>query len=437
MLLPRWRSALDHERMSEVEKILLISLGHPELVLGGSPVVCQELFDELRTRAGVECTMLAAVDRDAGDVHQPKAGITGFDGRDGVYLLHQTDHDYWLHRNNEPLLVDRFIALLRAIEPDVVHFHHFMSIGLDLIGTVRRILPSCRILFTFHEFAAICAADGHMVRRTDRSLCDRASPVRCHQCLPDRQPDEFLIRKMWLERHLSHVDRFTCPSRFMIEPYVNWGIPRDRISHVTNGQRSRVVRPMLTPPDGPRNRFGFFGLLHDDKGVTVLLRAVSLLRETGFTQFRIDINGGGIQHASAPVRREIETFQEAERLLPAAERIVSFNGAYSLDQIQSRMARVDWTIVPSVWWEIFGLVISEAWMFGRPVICSNVGGMAERVTHEVDGLHFEMGDPASLAATIRRACTEDGLWQRLHAAVPAPPSRAEMADGFLALYEAA
>lgn len=418
-----------------MSKILLISLGHPELVLGGSPVVCQELFDELRTREGVECTMLAAVDRDAGDVHQPKAGITGFDGRDGVYLLHQTDFDYWLHRNNEPLLVDRFIGLLRAIEPDVVHFHHFMSIGLDLIGTVRRVLPSSRILLTFHEFAAICAADGHMIRRTDRSLCDRASPVRCHQCLPDRQPDEFMIRKMWMERHLSHVDHFTCPSRFMIEPYVNWGIPRDQISHVTNGQRSRVVRPMLTAPAGPRNRFGFFGLLHDDKGVTVLLRAVSLLRDAGFTRFHVDINGGGIQHASPPVRREIEAFQEAERQLPAPERIVSFNGAYSLDQIQSRMTRVDWTIVPSVWWEIFGLVISEAWMFGRPVICSNVGGMAERVTHEVDGLHFEMGDPASLAATIRRACTEDGLWERLHAAVPEPPTRAAMADGFLALYD--
>ena len=422
--------------MSGPKKVLLISLGHPELVLGGSPVVCQELFDELRTRNDIECTMLAAVDREAGDVHQPRAGITGFDGRDDVYLLHQTDYDHWLQRNNEPVLVEKFIALLRAIEPDVVHFHHFLSVGLDLIGTVRRVLPACRILLTFHEFTAICAADGHMVRRTDRSLCDRASPVRCHQCLPDRQPEEFQIRKMWIERHLSDVDHFTCPTRFMIEPYVTWGIPRERISLVTNGQRSLLLRPMLPAPPGPRDRFGFFGLLHDDKGVTVLLRAVSLLREAGFTRFHIDINGGGIQHALPPVRREIEAFEEAERQLPPAERIVAFNGAYSLDQIHSRMARVDWTVVPSVWWEIFGLVISEAWMFGRPVICSNVGGMAERVAHEVDGLHFEMGDPASLAATIRRACTEDGLWERLHAAVPTPPSRAEMADGFLTVYDA-
>ena len=113
---------------------------------------------------------------------------------------------------------------------------------------------------------------------------------------------------------------------------------------------------------------------------------------------------------------------------------MTYNGSYHIDQLHMRMARIDWCIVPSIWWEIFGLVISEAWMFGKPVICSNVGGMAERVTDEVDGLHFEMGDPRALAAVMRRACTEDGLWQRLHAALPQPPTRAEMADGYLELY---
>ena len=424
--------------MSARRKVLLISLGHPELVLGGSPVVCQELFDELRIRDDIECAMLAAVDREAGDMHQPKAGVTGFEGRPGVYLLHQTDHDMWLCRNNEPLLIEAFIELLRAFDPHVVHFHHFLSVGLDLISVVRRELPNCRILLTLHEFAAICAADGHRVRRTDRSLCDHAnSPVRCHQCLPERPPDDFMIRAMWMRHHLDKVDHFTTPGRFMIEHYVNWGIARERISHVTNGQRSRLVRPLLAPPPGPRARFGFFGLLHDDKGVAVLLRAVGLLRSEGFVRFRLDINGGGLRHASASFRAEIEAFGQAEEQLPPADRIVSFNGPYALDQIQSRMAPVDWTIVPSVWGEIFGLVISEAWMFGRPVICSKVGGMAERVTHEVDGLHFEMGDPASLAVTIKRAATEEGLWERLHEAVPQPPSRTAMAEGFLALYDAA
>ena len=98
------------------------------------------------------------------------------------------------------------------------------------------------------------------------------------------------------------------------------------------------------------------------------------------------------------------------------------------------MARVDWCIVPSVWWESFGLVISEAWMFNRPVIASNVGGPGERISHEKDGLLFDVADASSLAQTIRRACSEEGLWKRLVAGIT-PPVRAEvMANGFLSVY---
>jgi glycosyltransferase involved in cell wall biosynthesis len=99
------------------------------------------------------------------------------------------------------------------------------------------------------------------------------------------------------------------------------------------------------------------------------------------------------------------------------------------------MARVDWCIVPSTWWEIFGLVISEAWMFGKPVICSNRGGPGERIRHDVDGLQFQLGDPGSLAETIRRAATEEGLWGWLRENLPEPPSRPKMAAEFLALYQ--
>ena len=40
-------------------------------------------------------------------------------------------------------------------------------------------------------------------------------------------------------------------------------------------------------------------------------------------------------------------------------------------------------------------MIQEAFHFGRPVICSDIGGMAEKVTHGVDGLHFRAMTPAS------------------------------------------
>jgi glycosyltransferase involved in cell wall biosynthesis len=318
----------------------------------------------------------------------------------------------------------------------VVHFHHFLTFGIDLLTLTRRVLPQARIVFTFHEFLSICAADGHMIRRSDRSLCTHASPVRCHQCFPNHGPEQFLMRRMWFMRHLGAVDAFTCPSRFMIEPYVAWGIPREKITCVTNGQRDYSGGGRLGAASPTHNCFGFFGQFVDVKGVQVILRAVRILRAEGYTDFSVDLNGDNLRYASPAVREEIETFLTEEASLPIEERIVTNNGSYHVDQLRGRMSRVDWCIVPSIWWEIFGLVISEAWMFGRPVICSNVGGMAERVRNEVDGLHFQIGDPRALAATIRRASSEPGLWERLAAAVPPAPARAEMVAGYRGVYKA-
>ena len=98
------------------------------------------------------------------------------------------------------------------------------------------------------------------------------------------------------------------------------------------------------------------------------------------------------------------------------------------------MARVDWCIVPSTWWEIFGLVISEAWMFGKPVICSNVGGPAERVVDERGRAALRDGRPSGAGADDPAAATEAGLWETLAANVPAPPARSAMVEHFQQLY---
>jgi glycosyltransferase involved in cell wall biosynthesis len=75
-------------------------------------------------------------------------------------------------------------------------------------------------------------------------------------------------------------------------------------------------------------------------------------------------------------------------------------------------------VVPSIWWENSPLVIQEAFMHGRPVICSDIGGMAEKVIDGVNGLHFTAGDPRSLATVLRRAASDPELWDRLRKGAP-------------------
>jgi glycosyltransferase involved in cell wall biosynthesis len=415
-------------------KVLLVSLFHPELVRGGAQQVCYELFQGLRRRPDVEATLLASIDGSVPALHKSGAGITGFDRRPNEYIFLSRDYDYLWHKVRDPRLIQSYIDFLGLIEPDVIHFHHFLTLGIDLLTITRKALPRARIIFTFHEFLSICFADGHMVRKTDNSLCKEASAVRCHQCFPDLSPEHFLMRELWMKKHFEAVDVFTVPSRFMIDHYTKWGLDAARIQHIPNGQADYSGGKSCTEERRSRNRFGFFGQLVDNKGVHVVLEAVEILRADGFTDFTVELNGDNLRYASEARRRRIEGFLELESNRPRHEQNVIMNGPYHVDALGSRMARVDWCIVPSTWWEIFGLVISEAWMFKRPVIASNVGGMKERITDGVDGLLFEMGDARSLAEVMKRACTEEGLWEKLTQKIHPPMSREDMTERFQKIY---
>jgi len=417
-------------------KVLILSPGHPDLVAGEGPSVAWSLFEGLRARAGVQAVLLASVDRSLPALFKPGAHITAFDARPDEYVFLSHDVDPWWHRNGEPLLVEAYAEFLTLIQPDVVHAHHFATFGLELLTLTRRVLPHCRIVFTLHDFLAICAADGRMIRTMDGSPCDRASPVRCHQCFPSIPPEQFFLRAAHMRAHLSAVDVFTLPAVAMCGAYLRWGLPAEKLVHVANGQQPPAGAGAPPAKRKLRNRFGFFGQLVDAKGVWLLLRAVELLRADGFSAFSLEINGDNLRYASDTRREEVERFIAAEEARPRGDRIVSFNGSYHRALIAEPMARVDWCVVPSVRWENSPVFIPEAFLFGRPVIAADVGGQAELVAHERDGLLFRFADARSLADTLRRAATEPGLWDRLAAGIAPPVTREAMVEGYLALYGA-
>ena len=89
---------------------------------------------------------------------------------------------------------------------------------------------------------------------------------------------------------------------------------------------------------------------------------------------------------------------------------------------------IDAVLVPSIWWENSPVVIQEARRNRRPVICSDIGGMAEKVRDGIDGLHFPVGDAAALADLLAGLAAD-------RTALPAPTGDVpDAAAHHLALY---
>jgi glycosyltransferase involved in cell wall biosynthesis len=415
-------------------KVLLVSHNHPAVRPGGAEAYALELYEAMRDSEDFDPVLLARSGPPVSGAERPHEGtlLQGMEGDPDQYLFYtDVSHYDWLFGRSpdKRALTTHFRDFLLAHRPDVVHFQHTLFLGYDAVRVARATLPDAAIVYTLHELLPICHNNGQMVRTGTGALCHGASPRRCHECFPSISPQMFFLRKRFIQSHLALVDLFTVPSRFLYDRYLAWGIPPERL-HLEEYGRLRPPAPRRAPVErAGRNRFGFFGQLSYFKGVDVLLRAFKELGED--FDGRLMVRGANLELQPQPFRDEFDA------LLEDTEETVSFGGAYDPGDVSGLMADVDWVVVPSIWWENSPLVIQEAFAAGRPVICSDIGGMAEKVTDGVNGLHFRRANAQDLAAVLERAATTPGLWDELRAGIPSIYGMEEHLESLNALYDLA
>ena len=404
-------------------RILVVAHNHPDLHPGGTEIFAHDLAGAYRDQ-GCEVLFLGATNA----IHrQPHPGTALQSVGDDVVLWSAHYDRFHMSQIDHYGTLQDLGTLLSEFRPDVIHVHHLVLIGAEFLTLARRLLPDAAIVMTLHDYYPICHHDGLMVRPGDRQRCSGASPAGCHGCFPEIGSDRFLLRERFIKTHLAAVDRFVAPSRFLRQRYIDWGLPGERIEVIANARPAQAPAPHRRS-EGRRASFGYFGNLNPWKGVLPLLQAVQSLRAAGEREFSLRIHGG------APFQSEAFT-TALDAALAGTEGVVTHCGPYRRNEVPALMAEIDWVVMPSIWWENAPLVIQEAFQHRRPLIVSNIGGMAEMVRDEIDGLHVRPGDPAALARAMRRASDEYGLWQRLVDGIAAQPSLAECAGRHLALFD--
>ena len=353
--------------------VLYVSHGHPAFAKGGGELAAWRLFEAFRSKPGFEGSGFLAA---ASSPDQLPAGSE---------VLGLSPDEWLIKRSTSAITHDTAVNLSSGGQLhqalagrcfQIIHLHHYLHVGIDLVLALKRWFPKAKLLLTLHDYWGPCVYEGRLLRASGE-LCSGGDPEACDQCLGGGRRGELAVRQVRLQRLISIIDHFICPSYFLKRQYSHWGVSSGRLSVIENlpakklldVQKQRSQKELVV---------GYFGQLNRWKGVDLLVEAVHVARNQGIDLI-LEINGpsAGIQ------------------LLKSDG--IFWNGRYEPEQLWERMARVDVVAMSSIWFENSPMVIQESYQCSKPVIAPDLGGMAEKVHDGRTGLLFVNGDIGSLA----------------------------------------
>ena len=410
------------------QRILVVSHGHPDFSLGGAEIAAYNLFEAFKKNDDVEDTwFLARADRGR--------GVTGqiHKRRDNEYLWEQGVADWHLMKSaHQESVTTWFVDLLKSLKPTIVHIHHYAHIGLEFIRAIKKYNSSIKVYLTLHEYMAICKHNGQMVKTGEgMKLCSSESFDECRGCFPENTAEDFWLRKHHFKSTFDLADGFISPSEFLRQRYIDWGIDENNIVMIENGQADEPTLPDRTLNDGEtRNRFGYFGQVNPYKGIDILLEALKSMKKGERDSLIVEIHGANLEQQSGEFKEKVQKL--AKKLIK--EGCLRWVGPYRPDEQMERMRAIDWVIVPSIWWENSPMVIQEAFVAGRPLIVSDIGGMKEKVRDNIDGLHFSARNPVDLASKMLHAAKSSTLWEQCSKNIVKPLNYMECAESHIKFF---
>lgn len=328
-------------------------------------------------------------------------------------------------RSSEAVEIGRIRAELEALNPDVVHVHHWHGIGPFVARAARE--AGLRIVVSLHDLFTVCPLFFRL--REDRELCspgvERGTCATCLGRLSGLDPGE-------LERDLTERER-----RFRAEleaadllfalsdahaAYLRSvpalaGLDIEMLGFPTQERIGRAREPR--PPGQPLQIATWGGLVRG-KGLRVLVEAAR----------RLPPGSVELHHHGSDLDEEFG----AEVLELAGDLPLTLHGAFEPGELSERLAGIDLAVHPSLYLETYGYTTDEALHLGLPVVVPDRGAPAERVGTR--GIVFRVGDVEDLARVLGELVESPRRLEQLAAGHHAPlTSAADHARAIVRRYE--
>lgn len=322
-----------------------------------------------------------------------------------------------------------FYDFFKSQNFNVIHVHSLMGIPKACFSAAKKM--NIRMIFTTHDYYPMCSRCTFIDVNGD--VCETHTPQKCALCNRHAEYSPFLerlfrSRTYRLIKHSTLMSKVRSVGRKSIR---NSNLSKDRIPvdlSAINGINGNDYHDLA---DYYQNILDLMDVIHCNSELTKSLylqyfptmnyqviplalrdQPQKVLTRSDFEkEFRIGYVGGNT------ASKGIEILLKAFRKLPyhglkwklllwgddyntsgENEELIESKGRYSKHQLSQVFMSMDVLVVPSIWYETFGLVVIEAISHGIPVICSDRVGAKILVNEEC----------------IFRANDEDDLVQKLH-----------------------
>lgn len=276
----------------------------------------------------------------------------------------------------------------QKLRPDVIHAHDFESLQIGLMLKVAFSIP---LVLTVHKV-----------------------PKEWDSTLPQRDVKDCFLQ---LIRNFELADKVVAPSRAYRQRLLDQGFPDQNIELIHHGVPVRWLSSWANK-DGVLQRLNLDNShelilcparLDPHKGIETFVDAAAIIKN----RFRnrsllFAIAGAGSTEYRSDIEHRAQT-----RLVGTVLRCgPSDNKDFDHKEMPTLYRRAKICVLPSRR-EGLGQVLLEAFVFKRPVVAANTGGIPDVVIPGVTGLLFNRDEPDDLAHQINTLLEDEGLSQYL------------------------
>lgn len=345
-------------------KILAINVLYYPLIGGGAEITIKNLYEGL-TKKKHNCYVLSF-----SEIENSEELINGVKvirkkipnvylplpkGKRKNFILRMIWHLLNVYNISAGRIVEEVIL---QIKPDVIVFHNTSGWSPSAWDSAKKYnIPVVQVLHDLHFLCPRNMFNGE-------KICS-------HQCIKCK------ILKLPSKIGSSKIDAVVGVSNFILNMLVNYGYFKNaKIKKVIYNSRNfslLSIKPRDIS-DIDNIIFGFLGTISPNKGIENLLKAFCDLNRENFI---LIIAGEGLDEYKTYLKRRY--FNKNIHWIGYAK-------------IEEFFPKIDFLVVPSIWYENFPGVIYESYYFGIPVIGSNIGGIPEMIKEGMNGILFDPYD---------------------------------------------